>query len=502
MDRGPFLDQLIEATDQGVWLIGPDGKSYDVNPAMCRILGRERDVILASTIFDFVDTENRAIFEDQIAARAAGVSASRYEISLQQPDGTLVRCINNANSVWDSDGTRVGSIGIWTDITEIEKNKRELLKLKDQLAEKVSLQNAELERANERLKAAHKAARMGGWETNEAGELSWSKETMEIFGIKEAEFSGTLSQFHDLIHPEDRERVMREATYARQNLDHYTSDHRIIRPNGTIRHVQESAAVIRDPQGNAICLSGAVQDITERVELEAHFRHSQKIETIGQLSGGLAHDFNNILSVIVGAAGLLEMDEAYDAELVQSILRSAHRGSELTHRLLAYARQQPLRTVHFDVRKLVIEMTSMLRRVVGQDIEISTDISEKLWLIAADPAPLEDSLLNLTVNARDAMPDGGQISIKCQNICLNNTEGKPTDYVQIVVKDTGQGMTKEIKAKATDPFYTTKARGEGTGLGLSMIEGYVRQSKGHMVIQSEPGKGTAITLYLPRAIQS
>lgn len=143
----------------------------------------------------------------------------------------------------------------------------------------------------------------------------------------------------------------------------------------------------------------------------------------------------------------------------------------------------------------------MLRRVVGQDIKISTDISEKLWLIAADPAPLEDSLLNLTVNARDAMPDGGQIMIKCKNICLNNTEGKPTDYVQIVVKDTGQGMTEEIKAKATDPFYTTKARGEGTGLGLSMIEGYVRQSKGHMVIQSEPGKGTAVTLYLPRAIR-
>jgi PAS domain S-box-containing protein len=501
MDRGPFLEQLTEATDQGVWLIGPDGTSYDVNPAMCRMLGRERNVILASAIFDFVDEENKAIFEYEIASRAAGKSSSRYEISLQQPDGTLVRCINNANSVWDAEGVRVGSIGIWTDITEIEKNKRELLELKNQLAEKVSVQNAELERSNERLKAAHKAARMGAWETNEAGDLRWSTETLEIFGLTKEKFSGKLEQFHDLIHPEDRERVIREATYARQYLDHYTSNHRIVRPDGSIRHVQESAAVIRNFKGIPVCLSGAIQDVTERVELEAHFRQSQKIETIGQLSGGIAHDFNNILSVIVGAAGLLEMDRTYDAELVQSIMRSADRGADLTHRLLAYARQQPLRTVHFDVRKLVLDMTSMLRRVVGIDIQISTEMSEKLWLAAADPAPLEDALLNLTVNARDAMPEGGQIVIKCKNVCLNNEENMPTDYVQIVVKDTGTGMTEDVKAKATDPFYTTKARGQGTGLGLSMIEGYVRQSNGHMVIQSDPGNGTAITLRLPRAKQ-
>jgi signal transduction histidine kinase len=242
--------------------------------------------------------------------------------------------------------------------------------------------------------------------------------------------------------------------------------------------------------------------------MEDHLRQAQKVETIGQLTGGVAHDFNNLLGVIIGNLDLLidmlRPDPAR-AELAESALSAALRGAELTKRLLAVARQQPLSARAIDINERLPGMVAMLRRTLGEAIDIRTALAPDLWPARADPSQVEDALLNLAINARDAMPGGGALMIETANVRLDESypaavaEIAPGDYVALSVTDTGEGMAAEVIERATEPFFTTKPPGEGTGLGLSMIYGFAKQSGGHLSIYSEVGVGTTVRLYLPRA---
>jgi signal transduction histidine kinase len=242
--------------------------------------------------------------------------------------------------------------------------------------------------------------------------------------------------------------------------------------------------------------------------IENHLRQAQKVEAIGQLTGGIAHDFNNLLGVIVGNLDMLLetlKTDAARAEMASGALNAALRGAELTKRLLAVARQQPLSARVIDLNERLPGMIAMLRRTLGEDIHISASLADGLWPARADPSQVEDTLLNLAINARDAMPNGGALSIETANVALDeryvatHTEAMPGDYVMLSVTDTGVGMPPEVIERATEPFYTTKPPGKGTGLGLSMIYGFAKQSDGHLGIYSEVGVGTTVKLYLPRA---
>jgi PAS domain S-box-containing protein len=234
---------------------------------------------------------------------------------------------------------------------------------------------------------------------------------------------------------------------------------------------------------------------------------SQKMEAVGQLTGGIAHDFNNLLTGIVGSLDLLQTrlhqgrtDNA--ARYINAAMTSANRAAALTHRLLAFARRQPLIPKSVDVNQLVVSLEDLLRRALGAAIDLEIDASDDLWFTLCDPNQLESALLNLAINARDAMPDGGRLIISTRNTRLDGTTGTPAlapgDYVCIGVSDTGVGMSAEVAARAFDPFFTTKPIGQGTGLGLSMIYGFARQSNGHVTISSRLGQGTLVKLYLPR----
>lgn len=256
------------------------------------------------------------------------------------------------------------------------------------------------------------------------------------------------------------------------------------------------------------------EEIRERMEVEEALRQAQKMEAIGQLTGGVAHDFNNLLTVIMGGLDSIrrqlddpskELDLARLRRLQSMAFQGAERAATLTSRLLAFARRQPLKPEAIDVNKLAIGLTDLLQRTLGERIELETVATPGLWLARADPAELESALVNVAINARDAMPDGGKLTIETANVWLDEEYVSvlvepvpPGQYVMISVADTGHGMDQRTLDRVFEPFFTTKGVGKGTGLGLSQVYGFVRQSEGHIRIYSEPGTGTAIKLYLPR----
>ena len=250
------------------------------------------------------------------------------------------------------------------------------------------------------------------------------------------------------------------------------------------------------------------RDMSERIVLEGQLRQAQKMEAVGQLTGGVAHDFNNILTVIIGMTELLTDSVGNDpklAPIVQAIDEAASRGAQLTQRMLAFARKQPLQARNIDLNEIVTRSANMLRRTIGEDIAVKLALADGLWPALADPSQIEDVILNLAVNARDAMPNGGKLVIETANTHLDeqyaaqNVEVAVGDYVSVVVSDSGTGMPPEVVERVFEPFFTTKEVGRGTGLGLSMVYGFVKQSRGHVKIYSEVGHGTSIKLYLPRA---
>lgn len=248
--------------------------------------------------------------------------------------------------------------------------------------------------------------------------------------------------------------------------------------------------------------------IAERERAEASLRQSQKMEAVGQLTGGLAHDFNNLLQIVTGNLEILGRSLPKDAgrlrRAADNAMRGAQRAATLTQRLLAFSRRQPLAPKPIDVNTLVAQMSDLLRRTLGEPVAIETVLAGGLWRIEADPNQLENALLNLAVNARDAMPDGGKLTIETANSRLDEAyaredpEVEPGQYVVVCVSDTGCGMSKETIAHVFEPFFTTKEVGRGTGLGLSMVYGFVKQSNGHVKIYSEEGEGTTVKLYFPR----
>ena len=284
-----------------------------------------------------------------------------------------------------------------------------------------------------------------------------------------------------------------------------------MRKDGTRFWASVVINAIRDSRGELIGFAKVTRDLTERRATEERLQQSQKMEGVGQLTGGVAHDFNNLLTIIIGNLEALQRhlrEDGHDVNRLQrsadNAMRGARRAESVTQRLLAFSRQQPLEPKSVDVGRLVTGMSDLLRRTLGEGIAVETVLAGGLWRAHADPNQLEVAILNLAVNSRDAMPEGGRLTIETANVHLDEyyastqAEVIPGQYVMLAVSDSGVGMSPDVKAKAFDPFFTTKDIGQGTGLGLSQVYGFVKQSRGHVKIYSEVGEGTTVKLYLPR----
>jgi PAS domain S-box-containing protein len=309
--------------------------------------------------------------------------------------------------------------------------------------------------------------------------------------------------FLDFVHPDDRARTLAETQRLADGHATLLFENRYRHADGSYRTLSWTAVPGEEH------LHAVGRDVTEQRELEEAFRQSQKMEAVGQLTGGIAHDFNNLLTGIVGSLDLLStrlsqgrLDVA--PRYIEAALTSAHRAAALTHRLLAFARRQPLDPRPVDANALVVSLEDLVRRTLGETVALETRLSDGLWPTLCDANQLESAILNLAINARDAMPDGGRLTIETRNVELDavfaaaHGDVAPGTYIRLAVTDTGTGMPPEVVRRAFDPFFTTKPLGQGTGLGLSMIYGFARQSEGHAVITSEVGRGTTVALYLPR----
>lgn len=311
---------------------------------------------------------------------------------------------------------------------------------------------------------------------------------------------------------EDQNRIAGIVESTMKSGSPYGFETRLTRPDGTVRDVIITGRLERATDGTPLVLKGAIQDVTDRKNMardrdrQSQLRQAQKMEAIGQLTGGVAHDFNNLLAIIHGNLELLgdQKDAApLTLECIGDALRAAERGADLTRRLLAYARQQQLAPTAVDVGELVETLIRMLRRVVKESIVIETRIAPDLWTPWIDSKQLENALLNIALNARDAMPDGGVLTIAAENVVLDEPESRlyaesaaPGPYLVVSIADNGSGMVKDVLERAFEPFFTTKPLGSGTGLGLSMVYGFIKQSGGFVTIYSEPGFGTTVKVYL------
>jgi two-component system, cell cycle sensor histidine kinase and response regulator CckA len=359
------------------------------------------------------------------------------------------------------------------------------------------------------LEKAQEVAHIGSWvaDLDGSGRLGWSSETHRIFGVPVSEFGGRLESFYAFVHEDDRADVRAAAEAATRGEKPYDVEHRIV-TSGGVRWVHGKADVLRDAEGSAVRMIGTVQDITERRELEEQLHHAQKLEALGRLAGGIAHDLNNALTAIAGYSELtlnaLPGDHPVRDD-VDEIRRAAGRATSVTRQLLAFSRKQPLEPRVFDLNEVVGNLARLLERLLGPEIQLETVLFGGLPPIHADPGQIEQVIINLAVNARDAMPEGGRIALatSVEHIARGSGRGAaqipPGAYVVLRVADTGHGMSREVQARVFEPFFTTKPAGKGTGLGLSMVWGTVKQSGGFIFLESEPGRGTTFRLCFPAA---
>jgi len=371
-------------------------------------------------------------------------------------------------------------------------------------------QEDRLRSSEARLARAQRMANLGSWEQDrETGELQLSEDACRIFGVPPEKSRTTMEALISLIHPEDQVSVREAIQSAPTRGGGSQIDHRIILSDGTERFLR----LYTEPPGNEAGqgrLMGTVQDVTEFKHLEEKLMRAQRLEGIARLAGGVAHDFNNLLVVINGYAQMILSELKADDSLrdpAQEIINAGNRAAALTHQLLAVSRKQITRPRVVNLDSLLTNFEKMLRRLIREDIEVKRNLTPELWSVKADPEKIEQVIMNLVVNARDAMPKGGVLTIGTSNVELGIQEVngfsdlKPGRYVSLTVTDTGTGMTAETKRRLFEPFFTTKPSGVGTGLGLSMVYGIVKQHGGEVSFYSELGLGTTFRIYWPATDQ-
>ena len=441
---------------------------------------------------DVLITAPPELHHELVAARErlrAGETIRGWEAERIRRDGTRVRVRIDLAPVRDEAGEVAGAASIHYDITEQRRVEDALRAAEERyrmLVETMPLATylVTLDEPSRALYVSPRAA--------------------ELCGVPLGEL--TPARMRELLHPDDRDRVLAEMARANDTLTPLTLEYRIIRPDGSVLWLEDTSLVLLSDDELEARAQGYLLDISERKRLEEQLLQAQKMDAVGQLAGGIAHDFNNILTAIEGytefALDRVSGDDRLRSDLLE-VRKAAARASTLTAQILAFARRQVVRARALDVNDVIDETKRLILRLIGEHIAVVSHLEVPLGTVMADPSQLTQVLVNLAVNGRDAMPDGGRLTIETANAFVEAAEAavlglEPGGYVTLSVADTGLGMDAATAKRAFEPFFTTKPVGEGSGLGLSTVYGIARQSGGGISIESEPGRGTNVRVYLPR----
>jgi PAS domain S-box-containing protein len=470
---------LILVTDR-------QGRFIDVSPSALPLLGYEPSEMIGRSARDFILPGDLEATRKEMQAARRGRQRRNFEARYRHKDGRAVAL--NWAGVWSQPDQHFFFIG--RDLTEQHRL------------------NAAERATKELLTAVVNASPIAIiCLTIERKVMVWSRAAEQIFGYAADEVLGkeymlvpqdpdAFSEFEDVFSRACAGETLRGVLVKRRRKD------------GTVIDVSFDAAAIYGPDGSIEAIAYALSDVTERNRLEQQLRQSQKMDAIGQLTGGVAHDFNNMLTVITGTVDILAdgvADRPDLAAIVKLISEAADRGAELTSQLLAFARRQPLQPRKTSVNDIATDAARLLRPTLGEQIDVEWKLTPNAWPALIDPTQLSTAIVNLAVNARDAMGGGGKLTLETANVYLDedyaaaHSEVTPGPYVMFAVSDTGPGIPAELRDKVFEPFFTTKDVGKGTGLGLSMVYGFVKQSGGHIKLYTEEGQGTTFKLYLPRA---
>jgi PAS domain S-box-containing protein len=484
-ERERLFSAVVESSNDAIITNSLDGTITAWNRAAERLFGFVSIEAVGRPIDLIVPPDRRAEVRNILEQVGRGERIEDYETVRVNKDGRTVDVLLTISPIRSAGGEIIGASKIARDITDSKRTQRAL--------------NQEIEERQRIFETSHDLIFVTDGNGNF---IQVSPSAKVILGYDPAEMIGN-SAIH-FIHPDDLESTRTEMRAARRGKQLRNFETRYMHKDGQAVTLNWTGTW-SEPVKRHFFIG---RDLTEKQAAEAQLRHIQKMDAIGQLTGGVAHDFNNILTVITGTIGILEESVADKPELVaitRLIDEAAERGANLTKHLLAFARKQPLQPLEVDVNALVLEVGKLLHPTLGENVEITPLLAEDAWTALVDPNQLTTAVLNLALNARDAMPNGGKLALETGNIYLDenyasmHSEVTPGNYVMVAVSDTGTGIPAALVERVFDPFFTTKEVGKGTGLGLSMVFGFVKQSGGHIKIYSEEGHGTSVKMYLPRA---
>lgn len=495
------LSLLVHAVvDYALYLLSPKGTVVSWNPGARRLKGYEDSEIIGQNFSRFFTPEDRALGIPERAVETAG-REGRFESEgwRIRKDGSRFWALAVLDAIRDEDGQLLGFVKITRDMTERREAQQHLLESEARFRQLVQ---GVIDYAIYHLDPTGVVT-------------TWNAGAQRIKGYTPEEIIG--SNFRRFYTEEDQAAgVPQKALEIAAREGKWEAEGWRVRKDGSRFWASVVLDAIRNEQGESIGFAKVTRDITERMQSQRSLREtqeqlavSQKMDAVGQLSGGIAHDFNNLLMVVIGNLETVQRHgrESNNPNLQRAsanAMRGAQRAASLTQQLLAFSRRQALSPKPLDINRFLVGSAEFLNRSLGETIEIETAGAAGLWAVEVDTNQLEVALLNLAINARDAMPGGGKLTIEASNTildreyCQSNPEITPGQYVMISISDSGTGMSKDVLTRAFEPFFTTKELGHGTGLGLSQVYGFVKQSAGHIRIYSEVNQGTTIKIYLPR----
>jgi len=490
VDAKKRLNRIVEGTQALLLNTDTKGVINFINEGAAVLLGYQVKELVGKYYLEFIHPGDREwvneTFSQQLQGRDQGSTLEFRVVTA----GGQTRWINFMVNQAEDNGRVIGIMGVAIDITERKRAEEAQKRSETRYGFMVDTVPIAIISYDSRHNI-----------------LEWNRTAEQIFGWRREEAVGRNAL--ELLIPEENMEEMKQLlnSYSQGSAEIKANINQNLRKDGTIITCSWENVIIRNSEGGVAGILATAIDVTEQVRLEEQLKQAQKLESIGRLTGGIAHDFNNLLTTILGYSELISMDQSLNdsvAEGIADIRKSAQRAASLVKQLLAFSRKQILQPRQINLNELITDIEKMLKRLIEENIDLIIKLEPEIRQIEADPVQIEKVIMNLAVNSRDAMPEGGKLTIKTGNVyldydyCRMHPEVQPGDYVLLAVSDNGHGMDEETRRQVFDPFFTTKEMGKGTGLGLSTVYGIVKQSGGYIWVYSKPDQGTTFKIYLPQ----